>query len=133
MTLRPQEPDLVIFDCDGVLVDSELSSCQCLSETLAQCGIALSEQEALELFLGRSTAAVLEYYREDPRLVPARFLPALKARVFQRFKLTLRPIAGIEQVLSQLTMPFCVASSSFRRAPFTSSRVGMSVRLASRE
>jgi HAD superfamily hydrolase (TIGR01509 family) len=112
MTSGRPEPRLIIFDCDGVLVDSELLSCQCLSETLAQCGIALSEDEALQLFLGRSTAALLDYYREDPRLVPARFLAALKARVFQRFKLALRPIGGVEQVLSQLTTPFCVASSS---------------------
>lgn len=44
------KPDLIIFDCDGVLVDSELLSCRCLSEVLAEFGIALSEDQALELF-----------------------------------------------------------------------------------
>jgi HAD superfamily hydrolase (TIGR01509 family) len=114
MKLRHPEPDLVIFDCDGVLVDSELLSYQCLSEALAQCGVALSEDDALELFLGRSTAALLEHYQADPRVVPERFLAALKADVFRQFKLALRPIAGVEQLLSQLAIPFCVASSSDR-------------------
>ena len=58
MTGTHPKPDLVIFDCDGVLVDSEVLSCQCLSEVLGECGIALSEDEAVELFLGRSTAAL---------------------------------------------------------------------------
>jgi HAD superfamily hydrolase (TIGR01509 family) len=112
MKSRQPEPDLIIFDCDGVLVDSELLSCQCLCEALAQCGIALTQEEAVDLFLGRSTAALLEHYRDDPRLVPERFLAALKLRVFERFKLALRPVAEVERVLSQLAIPFCVASSS---------------------
>ena len=37
MTLRFPEPDLIIFDCDGVLVDSEVLSCACLSDVLARC------------------------------------------------------------------------------------------------
>lgn len=106
------KPDLVIFDCDGVLVDSELLSCQCLSEALAQCGIELSESAALELFLGRSTQAILQHYQDDRRLIPGDFLAALKARVFQRFRNSLQPIPGVGLVVSHLEMPFCVASSS---------------------
>ena len=48
------KPDLIIFDCDGVLVDSEVLSCGCLSEVLAGYGIDLGVDEALELFVGRS-------------------------------------------------------------------------------
>src|SRR5258708_34016986 len=47
-------PDLIIFDCDGVLVDSELLSCRCLSAALAGDGINLGVDQALDLFLGRS-------------------------------------------------------------------------------
>jgi HAD superfamily hydrolase (TIGR01509 family) len=106
------KPDLVIFDCDGVLVDSEVLSCQCLSEVLGERGIALSEDEAVELFLGRSTAALLSHYRDDRRFDPETFLPVLKARVLQRFNEQLRPIPNIEAVVSRLESPSCVASSS---------------------
>jgi HAD superfamily hydrolase (TIGR01509 family) len=106
------KPDLVIFDCDGVLVDSEILSCQCLSEVLGEFGIELSRDDALELFLGRSTTAILQHYQEDRRLVPENFLAALKARVLQRFRHSLRPILGVGSLVSGLQMPFCVASSS---------------------
>jgi HAD superfamily hydrolase (TIGR01509 family) len=106
------KPDLVIFDCDGVLVDSEVLSCQCLSEVLGARGIALSEDEVVELFLGRSTAALLSYYKDDQRFDPEIVLPELKARVLERFSEQLRPIPGIEAVVSQLESPSCVASSS---------------------
>ncbi len=105
-------PDLIIFDCDGVLVDSEILSCACLSEALGECGIELSADAALELFVGRSMAAILQHYAGDPRFVPERFPAALKARVFQRFRQSLRPIPAAGAVVSQLNTPFCVASSS---------------------
>src|ERR1700747_1805473 len=106
------KPDLVIFDCDGVLVDSEVLSCQCLSEVLGECGIALSEDEAVELFLGRSSAALLSHYKDDRRVNPETFLPELKSRVLQRFSQWLRPIPGVEAVVSRLESLSCVASSS---------------------
>ncbi|WP_024513900.1 HAD family hydrolase [Bradyrhizobium sp. Tv2a-2] len=106
------KPDLVIFDCDGVLVDSEVLSCQCLSEVLGERGISLSEDEAVELFLGRSTAALRSYYRDDRRFVPETFLAELKSRVLQRFSEQLKPIPGIEALVSRLESPSCVASSS---------------------
>jgi HAD superfamily hydrolase (TIGR01509 family) len=111
ISTRPK-PDLVIFDCDGVLVDSEVLSCQCLSEVLGERGIALSEDEAVELFLGRSATALLSYYKDDGRFVPEALLPELKSRVLQRFGELLRPIPGIEAVVSRLESPSCVASSS---------------------
>jgi len=70
MKLGQQDLDLIIFDCDGVLVDSEVLSCRCLSDVLATCGIELQLADALELFLGRSTAAVLEHYRAQGRTLP---------------------------------------------------------------
>ncbi|RXG84107.1 HAD family hydrolase [Bradyrhizobium zhanjiangense] len=108
---RPK-PDLIIFDCDGVLVDSELLSCRCLSEVLAEFGFALSEAQALELFLGRSTKAIEQHYRDLGQIVPDGFLPRLKSRVLETFAASLEPIPGVGAVVSDLTVPFCVASSS---------------------
>jgi HAD superfamily hydrolase (TIGR01509 family) len=112
MISAPTKTDLVIFDCDGVLVDSEVLSCQCLSEVLGKRGIALSEDEAVELFLGRSTSALLNHYKDDRRFDRETFLPELKSRVLQCFSEQLQPIAGIEAVVSCLEWPSCVASSS---------------------
>lgn len=108
---RPN-PDLIIFDCDGVLVDSELLSCRCLSEVLAEFGLVLSEAQALELFLGRSTKAVEQHYRDLGEVVPHGFLPRLKSRVLETFAASLAPIPEVEAVISGLTVPICVASSS---------------------
>ncbi|TQF31306.1 HAD family hydrolase [Bradyrhizobium sp. UNPA324] len=108
---RPR-PDLIIFDCDGVLVDSELLSCRCLSKVLAGFGIALSQQQALELFLGRSTKAIEQHYRDLGQIVPESFLPCLKSQVLSTFAASLQPIAGVAGVVSDLSVPFCVASSS---------------------
>jgi HAD superfamily hydrolase (TIGR01509 family) len=108
---RPR-PELIIFDCDGVLVDSELLSCRCLSEVLAEFDIALSQQQALELFLGRSTKAIEQHYRGLGQIVPDSFLPRLKSQVLSTFAACLQPIPGIAGVMSDLSVPFCVASSS---------------------
>ena len=110
--MDPGEPDLIIFDCDGVLVDSELLSCQCLSEVLAEFGFELGVEQALELFLGRSTAAIGQYYRERGEILPDDFLPRLKSRVLETFAGALQPIPGVGAVLSELKAQRCVASSS---------------------
>lgn len=106
------KPDLTIFDCDGVLVDSEVLSCRCLSDVLAEFGFVLSEARALELFLGRSTKAIEQHYRDLGQIVPDGFLPRLKSRVLETFAASLEPIPGVGAVVSELTVPFCVASSS---------------------
>jgi HAD superfamily hydrolase (TIGR01509 family) len=105
-------PELIIFDCDGVLVDSELLSCRCLSEVLAEFGFELSVEQALDLFLGRSTKAIEQHYRDLGQVVPDGFLPRLKSHVLRTFAGSLQPIPGIAVVMSQLRTPFCVASSS---------------------
>lgn len=110
--MDPGGPDLIIFDCDGVLVDSELLSCRCLSEVLADFGFELDVEQALELFLGRSTAAIGEYYRGRGQILPDDFLSRLKSRVLETFAGALQPIAGVGAVLSDLKTLGCVASSS---------------------
>ena len=110
--MKRSAPELIIFDCDGVLVDSEVLSCRCLSEALADHGIRLDVADALDLFLGRSTGAVLQHYSAQGRRLPDSFVADLKARVRRTFQSSLQPIAGIGALLSSLAMPYCVASSS---------------------
>jgi HAD superfamily hydrolase (TIGR01509 family) len=112
MDSRLPETDLVIFDCDGVLVDSEELSCRCLSDALGQIGVEMSTEQALKLFLGRSTAAVIEYCRAAGRPVPENFLTNLAGQVRETFRSQLKPIQGVGAVLAELRLPHCVASSS---------------------
>ena len=106
------DPDLIIFDCDGVLVDSEVLSCRCLSEVLAGYGISLGLDQALDLFLGRSMTAVLDHYKTIGRLDPEQFSAELRAGVRAAFLSALCPIEGVSSVLEGLHTPHCVASSS---------------------
>jgi HAD superfamily hydrolase (TIGR01509 family) len=120
--------DLIIFDCDGVLVDSEVLSCRCLCEALGVCGIKLELDQALELFLGRSTAAVLQHYLAQRRPLPDHFLSDLKSRVRQAFQSSLQPMSGIGSLLSGLRTPHCVASSSdLDRVSFSLALTGLSL------
>jgi len=119
-------PDLIIFDCDGVLVDSEVLSCGCLCDALARCGVELGVKEALDLFVGRSVAAVLQHYRALGRPLPEEFSDELKASVRETFKAQLLPIEGVDAVLRALRLPICVASSSdLDRVRFSLERTGL--------
>ena len=112
MELGQRELDLIIFDCDGVLVDSEVLSCRCLSDALAGCGIRLEFADAIELFLGRSSADLLQHYAAQGRSLPDSFLSDLKTRVRETFQSSLQPIPGIASLLEGLCTPHCLASSS---------------------
>jgi HAD superfamily hydrolase (TIGR01509 family) len=119
-------PELIIFDCDGVLVDSEVLSCRCLSDALAEHGIRLELADALDLFLGRSTGAVLQHYSVLGRTLPDSFLADLKARVRRTFQSSLQPIPGVGALLSSLATPHCVASSSdLDRVSLSLARTGL--------
>jgi HAD superfamily hydrolase (TIGR01509 family) len=120
------EPDLIIFDCDGVLVDSEVLSCNCLSSALAAYGIDLGLDQALELFLGRSVSTVLEHYQALGHSIPAQFSAELGAAVRAAFLASLCPIEGVGSVLADLRIPHCVASSSdVDRVSFSLSLTGL--------
>ncbi len=106
------QPDLIIFDCDGVLVDSEVLSCRCLSKVLAAYGIDLGLDQALDLFLGRSMTTVVEHYAALGRPIPEQFSTELTAGVRAAFTSALCPIEGVGSVLEGLQIPHCVASSS---------------------
>ena len=113
--------DLVIFDCDGVLVDSEMLSCSCLSELLAEHGYEVGLQEIFDRFLGRSFSVVEKQYRLAlGRELDPTFIDAFHGILKERFRRDLRPMAGAETLLASLTTKYCVASSSNRdRLTFT--------------
>jgi HAD superfamily hydrolase (TIGR01509 family) len=120
------KPDLIIFDCDGVLIDSEVLSCRCLSEALAGYGIKLRVDQALDLFLGRSVSAVLEHYEALGHAIPQQFAAELRTGIHAAFLSSLCPIEGVSSVLEDLRIPHCVASSSdVDRVSFSLSLTGL--------
>ena len=127
------KPDLIIFDCDGVLIDSEILSCRCLSDVLAGYGIKLGVDQALDLFLGRSVTAVREHYEALGHLIPEQFAAELKVRIRAAFLSSLCPVEGVSSVLEDLRIPHCVASSSdIDRVAFSLSLTGLALHFDTR-
>jgi len=104
--------ELVIFDCDGVLVDSELLSNRVLAQTLAEVGLPMSLEETIATFMGHSMSACIAIIEErTSRPIPPNFVSDFRDRTFEVFRRELRPVPGIESVLATIDLPYCVASS----------------------
>jgi HAD superfamily hydrolase (TIGR01509 family) len=104
--------ELIIFDCDGVLVDSEVLSCNCLLDLLRRHDVKVELDTVFEQFLGRSVDAVADYCRAQGRPLPQDFREELRALVRASFAGSLRPIADVAKVLRSLDASYCLASSS---------------------
>jgi len=119
--------DLVIFDCDGVLVDSEVISCRAHAKILTRHGYPISVEQVFDRFLGRSTRqARLEVEAELGRSLPDDFHSQLQDELFQSFAATLEKILYIDQALAAIAQPVCVASSgSQARMRVSLGRVGL--------
>jgi HAD superfamily hydrolase (TIGR01509 family) len=106
---------LVIFDCDGVLVDSEPVANRTLGNMLLELGLDLTQQQIFEHFVGYSLPHCLRVIEGMlGHAAPENFLRDLQARTFAAFKTELRATPGIEQTLDALDaagLPYCVASS----------------------
>ena len=104
--------DLVIFDCDGVLVDSELITNRIFVRMLNDLGLQLSLDDMFEQFVGRSMPQCLELIEGMlGRSVPEDFERHYRERSAAALKAELKAVPGIEGVLDALDVPFCVASS----------------------
>lgn len=105
--------DLIIFDCDGVVVDSEILSCTCLVTLLGRYGVEIDLAGVYRQFLGRSFQAVADQYRAwRGAPVPDSFRPEWEAEIRDTFIRALQPMPGIADLLGSLRVPFCLASSS---------------------
>ena len=106
-------PALVIFDCDGVLVDSEPIAMRLLVETIAGAGITLDPDAAQGLLLGKSLASMRALLARDFGLVLSdAALAEMRRGLYAAFRAELAPIPGIAATLDALPCRVCVASSS---------------------
>ena len=104
--------DLVIFDCDGVLVDSEAISCRVHAETLTRHGYPITFEQVLQRFLGVSDhEAGLIIEAEMGRKLPDDFEAQRKQAVLQCYADELRGIPHIGEAFAGIDLPKCVASS----------------------
>jgi HAD superfamily hydrolase (TIGR01509 family) len=111
--MKTTSPDLVIFDCDGVLVDSEPISVGVLIDIVAGLGVQISEDSAYDKFLGKSMATISGLLRTDFGLaITDGDLDRMRAAVYSRFERELKPIPGIQETVLKLNGARCVASSS---------------------
>jgi HAD superfamily hydrolase (TIGR01509 family) len=105
--------ELVIFDCDGVLVDSEPIAVRVDVEMLAGVGVTMSEAEVIERYVGRSPEVILaETEARLGRRLPEDWFERGEARLRRIYVDELAPIPGIDEALAAIEVPVCVASSS---------------------
>ncbi len=106
-------PEVIIFDCDGVLVDSEVIALAETRQALGEAGLSLSDKEVFDRFLGLSADAVARSAEQDlGGVLPASFSTDLTRRILAGFEHELKGVAGIRQALAGLGAKVCVASSS---------------------
>ena len=106
-------PEVVIFDCDGVLVDSELIALGQMRRALDAAGLPISHDQAIERFLGLSVDSIMQKAEADlAGALPAGFRNDLARDILARFAGELKGIEGVRQAVAGLKCRVCVASSS---------------------
>ncbi len=128
--MRPRF-DLLILDCDGVLIDSEIISARMLVAELARLGVTIDLAYVARHFLGRSYPTVMNQIRSEFGLqLPPEFDGQYRDRLLAAFRGDLKIMPGVRKVIADLAIPCCVAtSSSPKRAEMSLRLVGLWDRL----
>jgi HAD superfamily hydrolase (TIGR01509 family) len=106
--------ELVIFDCDGVLIDSEIVVCRLTSEELTRLGYPISTGEVIERYAGRPEHEMIADIEGNwGQTVPAEYFGQIRRRIDHAYSAELRAMPGVADVLERIRIPICVASSSY--------------------
>jgi HAD superfamily hydrolase (TIGR01509 family) len=125
---------LVIFDCDGVLVDTERIAVRIDVMVLAQLGWPMTETEVVQRFMGRSDEEMTaDIEAHLGRRLPASWEEPFRHLYRQAFEAELEPVAGVVEALDAIATPTCVASSgTHEKIRFTLGLTGLYERFAGR-
>jgi len=105
--------DLIIFDCDGVLIDSEVISTNTLMHTLGMHGLEVDMDYVRRNYLGRTISVVKSDYRTRMgRDLAETFETEFLARLAENYRRDLVVMQGVKELLSELSIPYCMATSS---------------------
>lgn len=123
-------PSLIIFDCDGVLVDTEPVANRLLARVLDEEGFPISHEECRRLFVGRTMDAVRAHVEAAlGRALREDWTPYIRDRTLEAFAEGIEPVLGARDVIHGLKtrgLPYCVASSGkFEKMRFTLGRTGL--------
>ena len=104
---------LIIFDCDGVLVDSERISNEVFARVLNdECGFSLSLDDMFQTFVGQSSSQCMDIVEEMlGKKPPANLEEIYKNEIDFALKSSVKPVSGIVKAISDISIPYCVASS----------------------
>jgi HAD superfamily hydrolase (TIGR01509 family) len=124
MRTRNTSWDLIIFDCDGVLVDSEPIVNRIFAAMLAEIGLPMTCEETIQQFLGCAQASVVSTIEQRlGQPLPPRFMADFATRMYAALRSELQPVPGIVSTLDRIAAPICVASSGDRAKIRTSLEV----------
>lgn len=105
--------ELIIFDCDGVLVDSEPLATAVMAEMARELGLPIHAEEAFDRFVGRNVEqCVAEIEAELNRPIPENFMREFRRRSAEKFEANLSPVPGVRSILDRISTPYCLASSA---------------------
>ena len=104
---------LIIFDCDGVLIDSEILSARVDSEILGEIGYEITPEELAHRFAGLTTERIFQLVGEElGRPVPEKVIARAKRETDHKLKAEVLPIGGVQEMLDALDDPRCICSNS---------------------
>lgn len=102
----------IIFDCDGVLVDSEAISAKVFQKMVSDLGCNLEFEAVLEQITGTSMKENLKFFAECVgRDLPDNFETEFRERSFETYKIELKAIPGVHDLIDKIKVPICTASS----------------------
>ena len=114
MSAASRDVRLIIFDCDGVLIDSEILVCRLTAEELTRLGYPIMRDEVVARFAGRAEASMAaEIERDWGRPIPAEYYTGIRARIAESYATELEPIPEVAETVRAIQCGVCVASSSY--------------------
>ena len=103
---------LIIFDCDGTLIDSEPLTNGLIAQMINERGIEITAEQSLSIFAGKSLVDITNYIRSnDVTIDDEAFEVEFRARCTDIFQEKLKPFVGVEALLKSLNVPFCIGSN----------------------